>query len=133
MALRVVITVLCGVGLYASIFMLRKSMRAERGLLAEPSVVQTPRARLFGGIPNASIGALYYPLLAAGVWAGIAVLPLLAAAALAAALTSVLLAYSLLFVTRMPCVYCWTSHIVNWTLAILVIWSAIHPAALSSR
>jgi len=132
MALRVVITVLCGVGLYASIFMLRKSTRAERGLLAEASVVQTPRARLFGGVPNAAIGALYYPLLAAGVWMGLAVLPLLAAA-LAAALTSAALAYSLLFVTRMPCVYCWTSHAVNWTLAVLVIWSAIHPAAMALR
>lgn len=133
MALRVVITVLCGVGLYASIFMLRKSLRAERGLLAEPSVVQTPRARLFAGIPNAAIGIFYYPLLAAGVWYGATALPLLAIVACAAAATSAFLAYSLLFVTRMSCTYCWTSHAVNWILAVLVLWSAIHPSAIALR
>src|SRR5690242_18829383 len=46
---RTVITVLCAIGFYASVFMLRKSVRAARGELAEPSVVQTPRARLFFG------------------------------------------------------------------------------------
>jgi uncharacterized membrane protein len=39
-------------------------------------------------------------------------------AALMAAGVSVVLAYSLLFVTKMPCVYCWTSHAVNWMLAV---------------
>lgn len=118
MAIRLVITVLCGVGLYASVFMLAKTRRAERGELSEPSVVQTPRARLFGGVPNAAIGIVYYPALAAGVW--IAHAPLVWAAILAAvafaALVSVVLAYSLLFVTRMACPYCWTSHVVNWLL-----------------
>ena len=112
---RVVITVLCGVGLYASFFMLRKAGRAERGELTEPSVVQTPRARLFGRIPNAAFGTLYYPALALGVWIAHApwqVGGLLAVSLLAAA-TSIALAYS-------PCVYCWTSHLVNWALALLL-------------
>ena len=122
--LEVTITVLCGVGLYASLFMLAKTRRAERGLLEEPSVVQTPRARLYGGIPNAALGAAYYPALAAAVWlvrspAGVAVV--LAAVAFAA-ITSLWLAYSLLFVTRRACPYCWTSHAINWSLAILVPW-----------
>jgi uncharacterized membrane protein len=116
------ITVLCGVGLYASLFMLRKSIRAERGELTEPSVVQTSRARLFGGAPNALLGTCYYPALALAVWlagtqwemAGILAIALFAAA------VSLILAYSLLFITRMPCVYCWTSHTVNWSLALCV-------------
>jgi uncharacterized membrane protein len=111
-------TLLCGVGLYASLFMLRKTIRAERGELAEPSVVQTARARLFGGTPNALLGAIFYPAAALAVW--LTGLPgihagLIVATGLAAA-TSAFLAYSLLFVTRMPCVYCWTSHAVNWLL-----------------
>lgn len=118
MAIRLLITVLCGVGLYTSLFMLAKTRRAERGLLGEPSVVQTPRARLFGNIPNAAFGALYYPLLAIGVW--VAHSPLVWTAVLAAAafaaIVSAVLAYSLLFVTRMPCPYCWTSHAINWIL-----------------
>ena len=61
---KAVITLLCGVGLYASLFMLAKTRRAERGELAEASVVQTPRARLYGGASNALLGAVYYPAVA---------------------------------------------------------------------
>lgn len=122
MALRAIVTMLCGVGLYASVFMLRKGAAAVRGELAEPSVVQTPRARLFGGIPNAWIGACYYPALGLAIWlaADRSELLVLFVAALTAAGVSAVLAYSLLFVTRMPCVYCWMSHAVNWALAVCV-------------
>ncbi|MEO9169565.1 MAG: vitamin K epoxide reductase family protein [Candidatus Baltobacteraceae bacterium] len=115
---RTIITVFCGVGLYAAVFMLRKTKRAQRGELQEPSVVETPRARLFGGVPNALLGLLYYPAFAAAVW--IASEPWELGALLAVsggvALVSVVLAYSLLFITRMPCVYCWSAHVVNWSL-----------------
>ena len=67
MVIRVVITLLCGVGLYASLFMLNKSRRAARGELTGPSVVKTPRAHLFG-VPNSLLGALYYTALAVAVW-----------------------------------------------------------------
>lgn len=122
--LEVAITVLCGVGLYASLFMLAKTRRAERGLLAEPSVVQSPRARLYGGVSNAAVGAIYYLALAVAVWlvrspAGAAVV--LVAVGFAA-ITSVVLAYSLLFVTRRSCPYCWMGHAINWSLAILTPW-----------
>ena len=117
--LRLVITLLCGVGLYTSLFMLAKTRRAERGELTEPSVVQTARARLFGNVPNAALGSLYYPALAIGIWvAPLAFMPVLLAASLFAAGTSIVLAYSLLFVTRMPCPFCWTSHAINWILAV---------------
>lgn len=120
---RVLITVLCGVGLYASLFMLAKTRRAERGELTESSVVQTSRARLLGGIPNAAFGVAYYLLLGIAIWFARTPLEggLLAIAALAAAVMSAVLAYSLLFVTRMPCPYCWTSHAINGVLAIVTI------------
>jgi uncharacterized membrane protein len=121
---RWVISVLCAVGFYASVFMLSKSLRAQRGELDAPSVVQTPRAKLFAGVPNALIGTLYYPAIALVSW----IFPLrpllwcaIAAAAFAAA-TSVYLAYSLLFVTRRSCPYCWTAHVVNWALLASVPW-----------
>jgi uncharacterized membrane protein len=122
MALRTIVTMLCGVGLYASLFMLRKGAAAARGELNERSVVQTPRARLFGGVPNALFGAAYYPALAVAIWFATSRLALvvLLLPVLAAALTSIVLAYSLLFITRMPCKFCWTSHAVNWSLALCV-------------
>jgi uncharacterized membrane protein len=123
MEIRLVITLLCGVGLYASLFMLNKSRRAARGELTGPSVVKTPRAHLFG-VPNSLLGALYYTALAVAVWFvnGPIEQIVLIVAALAAAATSAYLAYSLLFVTRRDCPYCWTSHVVNWSLFLLCSW-----------
>ncbi|MGP6159228.1 MAG: vitamin K epoxide reductase family protein [Vulcanimicrobiaceae bacterium] len=122
MFFKVTILVLCGVGLYASAFMGAKAGRAARGRIDQPSVVMTPRARALG-VPNAWFGLAYYALLAAATpllgipaiwWAALG-------ASLAAAAFSLFLAYSLLFVTRMPCVYCWTSHAVNWLLPLLLL------------
>jgi uncharacterized membrane protein len=123
MFFRVAILLLCGAGLYLSTFMFGKARRAARGELDEPSVVQTARARALGGVPNAALGLAYYTLLAAaslvlsvpGVW-----LAALSASLLAAGM-SLFLAYSLLFVTRMPCLYCWTSHAINVLLPLLVL------------
>jgi len=103
--------------------MARKAARAARGELTEPSVVQRPAARAVGGVPNAWLGLVYYAALAAAtpflghhaVWVAAT------AAAALAALMSLYLAYSLLFVTRMPCPYCWTSHVANWCLAALLL------------
>jgi uncharacterized membrane protein len=129
MIVRFTVLLLCGVGLYASAFMLRKTLRGGRGELAEPSVVQTPRARALGGTPNAAVGLAYYACLACATfflavpgvwWAALA-------ASLGAAAFSAYLAYSLLFVTRMPCVYCWTSHVVNWLLPVLVFFARDIP------
>jgi uncharacterized membrane protein len=122
--LKAAITVLCGVGLYTSVFMLRKSVLASQGRLTEPSVVQTARARLYGGVPNAALGLAYYAALGASVWfvhTAVTAIAVLCAVAFAA-LTSLVLAYSLLFVTRRPCPYCWTAHTINWLLALLVPW-----------
>jgi uncharacterized membrane protein len=121
---RTVISLLCAVGFYASVFMLSKSVRAAAGKLTQPSIVQTERATLFFGLPNSLIGVVYYGALAAVSWLAHATLPLalaLAAAALAAAM-SLYLAYSLSFVTRRSCPYCWTAHVVNWALLAAVPW-----------
>ncbi len=123
MVIEAVITLLCGVGLYASLFMLNKSRRAARGEVQGPSVVKTPRAHLFG-VPNSLLGSLYYPALAIAIWlvhGRVAEVVVLAAVVFAAA-TSIVLGYSLLFVTRRECPYCWTSHAVNWCLLLLCGW-----------
>jgi uncharacterized membrane protein len=129
MVVRGLITLLCGVGLYTSLFMLAKGRRAARGEVPGPSVVTTPRAHLYG-VQNALLGAIYYPALAAAIWlarpraAMFAVL----AAVLFAAVTSAFLAYSLLFITRRQCSYCWTAHAANWALLILCGWLFAQPS-----
>ncbi|MBV9718759.1 MAG: vitamin K epoxide reductase family protein [Candidatus Eremiobacteraeota bacterium] len=123
MIIRAVVTLLCGVALYASLFMLNKTRRAARGEVKGPSVVKTPRAHLFG-VPNSLLGVLYYPAVAIAVWflhGRIGAIALLVAVAGAAA-TSAYLAYSLIYITRRECPYCWTSHVVNWCLLLLCCW-----------
>lgn len=117
-----VIAALCIVGLYVSILMYRKTLLARRRQLVEPSVVQSPRAALAGGVSNAAVGIAYYAALFVASFFLAQPLVLhaaLAASALAAAV-SLYLAYSLLFITRMPCSYCWTGHAVNWLLLLLL-------------
>lgn len=123
MSLRAAILALCAVGLYASVFMYRKARLAALGRLQESSVVQSPRARAIGGVPNAAFGLFYYPLVALAVfWFHVfGVRALTVAASLAAAAFSLYLAYSLLFVTKRSCPYCWASHLVNWTLPFLLV------------
>ena len=116
--MRFVVLALCAVGLFVSIFMQRKAMLSRAGALVEPSVVQTPRARLIGATPNSAFGIAYYALLAIASFffylPGVFDVSLVAAG-LAAAM-SLYLAYSLLFVTKLPCAYCWTGHATNWVL-----------------
>lgn len=120
LASKIIITALCALGLYASVFMFRKARLAEAGVLEEPSVVQQPAARLFAGLPNALFGIFYYLALGVVIWLAPQLCAALVAAAALAALTSLYLAYSLLFRTRMPCPFCWTSHAINWMLVLLV-------------
>jgi uncharacterized membrane protein len=121
--LPALIDALCLVGLFAALSMTAKAARYARGELTEPSVVQQPRARAIGGIPNSVFGITYYCLLlVAAWWLRVPLVQDLAlVASLAATAFSLYLAYSLLFVTRMPCVFCWTGHIVNWSLTALLI------------
>jgi len=119
-----IISFLCAVGFYASVFMLRKSIRASHGEVKGPSVVKSPRSKLFAGLPNALFGILYYLGVLAVTWFAHARIFFILAevAALFAAGTSVYLAYSLLYVTKKQCPYCWTAHAVNWSLALILPW-----------
>ena len=124
LALRAGVVALCLAGLYVSSFMLRKYNRAQRGQLDEPSVVTSPRASI-ARVPNAMIGLVYYALMLLlapflSPKHPIVVLAALVAAS-AAALSSLYLAYSLVFVTRMACHYCWAGHVINWSLLVLAI------------
>jgi len=120
--LAVLVAVLCLAGLYCSVYMSLKMRRAERGLLEEPSVVMSPRAKV-GGVPNSLVGLVYY--LAMFIAAPALGNPVVREAALiAAALASAFslyLAYSLLFVTKRPCAMCWTGHVINWSLLVLLV------------
>ncbi len=128
MIFQATIVVLCVVGLFASAFMYRKARLAQRKALREPSVVDSPRARVVGGLPNAALGIVYYVCVAAAVpfFESAAVWEATFLATLVAAGFSLYLAYSLIAVTRMPCLYCWTGHVINWLLPLLVI--AAHTA-----
>ena len=121
---KLVISFLCAVGFYASVFMWRKSIRAKHGEVKGPSVVKSPRSRLFAGLPNAMFGTLYYVGVLAVTWLAHSRIFFILAelAALFAAATSVYLAYSLLYVTKKWCPYCWTAHAVNWSLAFVLAW-----------
>jgi uncharacterized membrane protein len=124
MLLRVIVSLLCAVGFYASVFMLRKSIRAKHGEVKGPSVVKSPRSRLFAGLPNALFGVIYYVAVVAVTWLAHARIFFILAelAALLAAGTSAYLAYSLLYVTKKQCPYCWTAHAANWSLALVLPW-----------
>ena len=80
------------------------------------SIVFTPRARVFG-IPNSLLGQVFYLSLIISVVLGYITHPVLFPLLLGASLTTVglgaYLSYSLLFITRIPCTLCFTSHIIN--------------------
>lgn len=80
------------------------------------SVLDTPRAKIFG-IPNSVFGLFVYSYVIADLYF---FPPHLGFILLAfAVLRSVYLVYSLLFVTKIPCPLCFTSHGINLTLFIL--------------
>lgn len=78
---------------------------------------RTPRAALLG-VPNASLGMLLYAALAAGLvlhWPA----PLLFAMTVPAVAMSVFLGWSLLS-RGLQCRICWTGHVANVILAVLL-------------
>ena len=88
------------------------------------SIVFTPRARVFG-LPNSVLGQLFYVALLAGLPLGLfdqpALLMLYLGASLATVALAVFLTYSLLFITRVPCVLCFTTHGINTVIFVLLI------------
>ncbi len=88
------------------------------------SVVFTRQARVFGP-PNAVLGLLFYLLLAAAAIGGALDEPLVHLALLgisgATVVLGLFLTYSLLFVIRVRCVLCFTSHVVNLALFVILL------------
>lgn len=88
------------------------------------SIVFTPRARVFG-LPNSVLGQLFYLALLAGAPLGLLGQPALFLLYLGGSLLTVVLAvyltYSLLFITRVPCVLCFTSHGINTVICLLLL------------
>ena len=82
------------------------------------TILDTPRAKMFG-FPNSAFGVGMYAYLILNLfipfpWMIAWVLLLLAV------LRSIYLAYSLIYVTKIPCPLCFTSHIINLILFIIV-------------
>ena len=90
------------------------------------SIVFTPRARVFG-IPNSVLGQVFYTAIVAGVVGDFLLTKPLFYLYLVGSLLTVLLGlfltYSLLFVTRVPCKLCFTSHGINLVIFILLLMS----------
>ncbi len=88
-------------------------------------VLDTPRARVFG-VPNSLLGTAYYLAvigLAIAGGAGAApgwVLVAYRLTALGTVALGAYLSWSLLFLTRVPCVLCFTAHAINLAIALLV-------------
>jgi uncharacterized membrane protein len=88
------------------------------------SIVFTPRARVFG-IPNSVLGQVFYTVLIAAVLGDfLFTRPFVYFFLLGSFLTVLLgvyLTYSLLFLTRVPCKLCFTSHGINLVIFVLLV------------
>ena len=88
------------------------------------SIVFTPRARVFG-LPNSVLGQLYYASLVGGAPLDLLergeFYTLFLAASTLTVLLAIYLTYSLLFITRVPCTLCFTSHAINFTIFLLLL------------
>ena len=89
------------------------------------TIVFTPRARVFG-LPNSVLGQLFYVTLAVVAVSGALGDPLVRLVWLSVSGVTVLLGlyltYSLLFVTRVNCMLCFTSHAINLVLFVILLW-----------
>lgn len=96
--------------------------RLDEGTCAR--VVDTPRAKVFG-LPNSLLGQLWYVALIVGVVTGAIGWPVVGSLFLFAAMGTVALGayltYSLLFLTRVNCRLCFTSHALNAALLVLLV------------
>lgn len=85
-------------------------------------VLDTPRAKIFG-IPNSAMGIFAYAYVLLDLFYfpavfGFGLITL-------ALIRSIYLAYSLLYVTKIPCPLCFTSHAINLTLFLVYTYSNV--------
>jgi uncharacterized membrane protein len=88
-------------------------------------VIDSPRARVFG-LPNSLLGVFYYlAVIGIVVWGQApAVVEIgLKTVAWGTVGLGLFLAYSLLFMTRIPCALCFTAHAINLGLALGLTWA----------
>ncbi len=81
------------------------------------TVLDTPRAKLFG-VPNSAFGVGLYTYLIVDLFFFPPMFGLVSLGL--AVLRSIYLAYSLIFVTKIPCPLCFTSHVINLTLFLII-------------
>ena len=90
------------------------------------AIVFTPRARLLG-VPNSVLGQIFYAALTAGVVGGVLFSTPAYLAYMAASFVTVVLgaylSYSLLFLTRVPCTLCFTTHAINLVIFVVLLTS----------
>ena len=87
------------------------------------TIVFTPRARVFG-LPNSVLGQVFYAALVIGALTGRfegGPLTLYLLASLVTVTLGAYLTYSLLFLTRVPCKLCFTSHFINLVIFIMLL------------
>jgi uncharacterized membrane protein len=83
------------------------------------NVIGTPRAKMFG-IPNSAFGIVLYTYLLIDIF--FLFPPAIALVGLTLALArSIYLAYSLIYVTKIPCPLCFTTHVINLILFLIVL------------
>ncbi len=81
------------------------------------TVLETPRAKMFG-IPNSAFGIFVYSyLITDGLFSFLPAIGFILL--IFALLRSIYLAYSLLFITQIPCPLCFTSHAINFLLFLI--------------
>ena len=88
------------------------------------SIVFTPRARVFG-VPNSLLGQFFYAGLFVGLLSGYLwqtpFMWIAIGASLITVALGIYLTYSLLFLTRVPCKLCFTSHAINAVILVLLV------------
>ncbi len=87
-------------------------------------VIHSPRARVFG-LPNSLLGQLFYLAILAAVFADLIFLKpyiwLFLSAGFLTVLLGIYLSYSLLYLTRIRCVLCFTSHAINGIIFLILL------------
>ena len=89
------------------------------------SVLDTPRAKIFG-VPNSVFGLFVYTYFILDVFSFSPTLGMLLAALSFS--RSLYLAYSLIFVTKIPCPLCFTSHAINFLLFLIYFRQVFFPS-----
>ena len=87
-------------------------------------VIFSPRARVFG-LPNSLLGQLFYLAILAATFADLIFLKpfflLFLSASFLTVLLGIYLSYSLLYLTRIRCVLCFTSHAINGIIFLILL------------